>query len=178
MLHPSSSVLVIVDAPAINPNVATSPMARLKALVDAADMICIPIVLAHYPNTPVPGQIATASTIRRFDVVVPFDPAALDWPATQLGKAIAKAGRNQMIVSGFWLEEAITLLALRGLSIGVDTYVSIDATTAINPEFALAAHARLTQAGAVPTTTEQILREWTALSADASVQARILALLS
>ncbi len=178
MLHPSSSILVTVDAPAINPNAALSSMAALKTLIEAAELIFIPTVWVRYPDTAIPGQIATTATVSRSDANIPFDPAASDWPATQLGKAIAKTGRNQMIVAGLWLEEAITMLVLRGLSIGVDTYVSIDATIAINPEFALAAHARLTQAGAVPTTTEQILREWAALSADRDVQAKLIAMLS
>lgn len=178
MLHPSSSVLVIVDAPALTRNVASTSMAALKTLIDAADLLGIPTVSVRYPDTGIPGHIAIAGTVSKSAADIPFDPAASDWPATQLGKAIAKTGRGQMIVSGFWLEEAVTLLILRGLSIGVDTYLSIDATAAINPECVPAALARLTQAGTVPTTTQQILREWAALNADQNVQAKVLAILS
>jgi Isochorismatase family len=178
MLHPSSSVLAIVDAPVIDPNSTLSSIAAIKTLRAVADLLEIPIVPVRFPNTMIPGQIATTAAVSGCDSDIPFDPAAPDWLTTQLGKAIAKTSRNQMIVSGFWLEEAVTFLVLRGLSIGVDTYVTVDATTAINPEFALAAYARLTQAGAVPTTTEQILREWSALSVDTNVQAKILAMLS
>jgi hypothetical protein len=177
MLHPSSSVLVVVDAPALLPNVVSLSIGALKTLVDAADLLGVPTISVRYPDTAIPGQIATAGAVSRRVKDIPFDPAAPDWLATQLGTAIAKTGRSQMIVSGLWLEEAITLLVLRGLAFGIDTYVSIDAAIAINPEFALAAHARLTQAGAVPTTTEQILREWAALNADQDIQAKILAML-
>ncbi|MEQ1613743.1 MAG: isochorismatase family protein [Hyphomicrobiaceae bacterium] len=173
MMHPSTSVLTLIDAPAHEYCDTAPTLKNLKMLDDAAAILRVPIFAVRYPDTPDIGLIATAypnwSTYRH----IAFDPATVKWQDTELAQAIAKTGRTQLIVSGLWLEEAITLLALKSLAIGLDTFVPVDATAAINEVDAKPAHARLTQAGCVPTTSGQILREWAALSGDAATQSRI-----
>lgn len=177
MLHPQSSVLVVVDAATAIPSTTPPSIPSLKTLLVAADLLGIPTIATRYPATSAPEHLGKPGSVGAPILNIPFDPAPSDWAATNLGRAIAQTERNQMIVSGFWLEEAITMLCLKGLSIGVDTYVPVDAAPAITPKFARTAHARLTQAGAVPTTTEQILREWSALSADGNAQSKIIGML-
>jgi hypothetical protein len=177
MLHPQSSVLVVVDAAAAISSTTSPSIASLKTLLVAADLLGIPTIATCYPVTAVPVHLGNTGSVGAPILNIPFDPAASDWAATNLGRAIAETERSQMIVSGFWLEEAITMLCLKGLSTGVDTYVPVNAAPAITPKFARTALARLTQAGAVPTTTDQILREWSALSADGNVQSKLIGML-
>ena len=177
MLHPLKSILVVVDAPAPTTNTSSVPLTQLQLLTDASGLLAVPMLAARYPDIHTPGLIATGSSLRPSTVEIGFDPAVVDWVGTPLGTAIALTGRGQLIVCGFWLEEAITLLTLKCLAHGIDTYIPVDATAAFNPVNVPAAHARLTQAGAVPTTTEQVLREWGALSGDLIIQSKLISLI-
>ncbi len=177
MLDPRKSLLVVMDAPATSARSWPTQFTAHQILTDAAALLAVPRFATRYPDTKVSGLIATAwpawiSTDEKY-----FDPVASNWATTPLGRAIALTGRSQVILCGFWLEEAITMLALKCLAFGIDIYIPVDATAAINPIYASAAHARLTQAGAVPTTSEQVLREWGALSGDVLIHAKLLALL-
>jgi nicotinamidase-related amidase len=118
--------------------------------------------------------IATSVHIDDDARAFPFDPTPADWPSSPLGAALAATGRNQVVVLGVWLEEAVTWLALNCLSVGLDTYVPVDATPAIDAANEPAARARLTQAGAVPTSTAQIIREWAALHVNSRTASAIL----
>lgn len=177
MMHPTTSVLTLIDAPANDLCDAAQALRSLKMLNDAAVILRVPIFTVRYPDTPDTGMMAAAYPNRSTHPHVAFDPAAAKWQDTELAQAIAKTGRTQLIVSGLWLEEAITLLALKSLAIGLDTFVPVDATAAINEDNANPSHARLAQAGCVPTTSEQILREWAALSGDTTMQSSIALLL-
>jgi Isochorismatase family len=173
MMHPSTSVLALIDAPVTYLCDAAPSLKNLKMLVDAAVILRVPIFMVRYPDTADVGLLATTYANWSTYPHVVFDPAAVKWQDTKLAQAIAKTERTQLIVSGLWLEEAITLLVLKSLAIGLDTFVPVDATAAINENDGNPAHARLTQAGCVPTTSAQILREWAALSGDAAMQSSI-----
>lgn len=177
MLHPLKSFLVVVDAPASNTHTTSVPLTELQLLTDASALLAVPTLAARYPDTPSSGLIAAVSPVWRSAGEIGFDPAAVDWVTTPLGRAIALTGRCQLIVCGIWLEEAITLLTLKCLAHGIDTYIPVDATAAITQSHATAAHSRLIQAGAVPTTSGQVLREWGALCGDVDVQSKLISLL-
>ncbi len=173
MMHPLTSVLTLIDTPTLYLHEAAQALKNLIMLSDAAVVLKVPIFTVRYPNKPNTGLIAAAYPNWVTHPHIAFDPATIKWQDTEIARAIAKTGRTQLIISGLWLEEAITLLALKSLAIGLDTFVPIDATAAINAYDANPAHARLTQAGCVPTTSGQILREWAALSGDATMQSKI-----
>jgi Isochorismatase family len=175
MLLPSTSALVVLDAP-VDPRDRTTALSAMAVVLEATRLIQAPILAARYPTPIGPGMLAPLAATLNPQTPLQFDPAAGPWPATAAARALAATGRNQLIVSGFWLEEAITLLALRSLSMGLDTYLAIDATAALDPTHAPMAHARLKQAGAVPTTSAQIVREWAALTSDVRVRADLLTL--
>ena len=173
MMNPSTSVLALIDAPAQELCDTAPALKNLKMLDDAAVILRVPVFTVRYPDSLDAGVIATTYPNRSTYPHIVFDLAAVKWQDTELAQAIAKTGRTQLIVSGLWLEEAITLLALKSLAIGLDTYVPVDATAAINEHDANPAHSRLTQAGCVPTTSGQILREWAVLSGDGEMQSSI-----
>ena len=175
MLISSTSAVLLVDAP---PSQGVSLSAHVvsssRRMLDAASLAAVPTIISLYPAAPPPGVIAKSVHLNGQALTFPFDPAPEDWPSSPLGAALAASGRNQVVVLGVWLEEAVTWLALNCLSVGLDTYIAADATPAIDAGNAPAARARLTQAGAVPTTTEQIIREWAALHVNARTASAIL----
>jgi Isochorismatase family len=175
MLHPLTCTLVMIDTSASSLDI-TSLIPAMEMMAEAAGILTVPVVTAGYLTTTQTGVIASIRSGQNSGPVLSFDPAVTPWPSTPIGQGIAATGRNQLIVSGVWLEEAITFLALTSLSVGLDTYVAIDAIAAFNPDHSYAAHARLTQAGAVPTSSAQIVREWAALTDDVHNRSTLLAL--
>jgi Isochorismatase family len=173
MMHPSNSVLTLIDSPATEFCDVLQSLKSLKLLHDAATILRVPIFAVRYPDTSDIGIIAAAYPNWSTHKKIAFDPAIFKWQNTQLAQAIVTTTRTQVVIAGFWLEEAVTLLALRSLAIGLDTCVPVDAAAAINENDANTAHCRLTQAGSVPTTSGQILREWAALCGDATMQSHI-----
>ncbi|MBU2580899.1 MAG: isochorismatase family protein [Alphaproteobacteria bacterium] len=135
---------------------------RAQRLVDVADIIQVPVLIGCFP-----GEAETDCLAEAFpnspSPGFPFHPKPETWATTEFGQAIAAVSRNQVVIAGFWLEEAVTLLALNCLAVGYDTYVAGDATPAVDCALEPAARARLTQAGVVPTSIDQVIREWAAL---------------
>ena len=175
MLIASTSAVLLVDAP---PSQSVSLSAHLvsssRRMLDAASLADVPTIVGLYPAADQPGVIAMSLNLDDTAPTFAFDPTPEDWPSSALGAALAATGRNQVVVLGVWLEEAVTWLALNCLSVGLDTYVPADATPAFDAANESAARARLTQAGAVPTTTAQIIREWAALHVNADTANAIL----
>ena len=175
MLISSTSAVLLVDAPPSHSlSLSAQVVSSSRRMLDAASLATVPTIVGLYPTATPPGVFATSVNLDGHALTYPFDPSPADWPSSALGAALAATGRNQVVVLGLWLEEAVTWLALNCLSVGLDTYISADATPAFDAVTEPAARARLTQAGAVPTTTAQIIREWAALHVNADTANAIL----
>jgi hypothetical protein len=70
------------------------------------------------------------------------------------------------VVSGFWLETTATFLVLPALACGLEVFLALDATAARSEDTCGPARDRLIQAGAVPTTADQLVSEWMEASTD------------
>ena len=177
MLDPKTTCLVLLDA--LTPSIGDKPLplSAIRVLLRASKLLSVPLFVARFPDAPGPWLLASALTAEGLVPNQVFDPATPNWASTQLGLAVAATDCSQMIVCGLCLEEAVTLLSLKGLSVGLDTYVPVDATSAFESAHAFALHARLTQAGAVPTTTAQIVREWAAMTDVSTQKTALLSLL-
>lgn len=179
MLDPKKSALVLMDAPIQQKRRIPEPMkSAIRRIIDVAELSGIPVVLSVYPGTSTVGMMSMSMAGSISTDYVPFDPTPVDWPRSPVGAAIAATDRRQVVIAGLWLEEAITFLTLNCLWFGLDAYVPVDATLPLGPSGETAARARLTQAGAVPTSVEQIVREWAALHACKDVAAAMRSLLS
>ena len=99
------------------------------------------------------------------------------WAETPLGLALAKTSRTSLLICGYWLDECITFTALNALGEGYDIFLLTDASPPLDVGERHMAILRLVQAGIVPTTTRQALREWAAEIADARQRDQLLALL-
>jgi hypothetical protein len=98
------------------------------------------------------------------------------WGETPLGLAVARASRLSLLICGYWLDECITFTALNALGEGYDLYLLTDASPPLDIAQRDTAILRLVQAGVVPTTTKQVIREWTGEIPDMRQRQRLLAL--
>lgn len=175
MLIARTSAVLLVDAPPLQSlSLSAQVVSTCRRMVDAASLATVPMIVGLYPTATPPGLIAMSLNLEGDTLTFPLDPSPVGWPSSPLGASLAATGRNQVVVLGVWLEEAVTWLALNCLSVGLDTYVPTDATPAIDADNEPAARARLTQAGAVPISTAQIIREWAALHVNARTASAIL----
>lgn len=165
MLVPGSCNVLIADTSFRSEDKTSiaSASRQIRRLTDASVIVGVPVLVALYPPAVETGALTVTLRIDPGFPRLPFHPSPADWIYSSLGQAISATGRNQIITAGLWLEEAVTLLALNCLAVGFDTYVAGDATAVIDTANERAARSRLTQAGAVPTSTDQVIREWAAL---------------
>jgi nicotinamidase-related amidase len=109
-------------------------------------------------------------SLARFDDTAPrihaLGERGPSWSHSGLADALAADGRASLILCGFWLETAVTFVALPALAGGFDVFVLMDAAPARGQDAHGPALHRLVQAGAVPTTTQQLVVEWIEASAD------------
>lgn len=177
MLIPDNCALIFVDAASSLRSTASFEIiaGQVQRLIRVARIAKVPTIIARYPADAMHTVLADAVSPIASMPTLPFHPMPAAWPSTELGRAIAATGRDRIVIAGLWLEEAVTLLSLDCLSVGFDTYVTSDATAVIDPAQQLTARARLAQAGAVPTSTEQIIREWAALLDDIRTAAELIA---
>lgn len=176
MLVPNNCAVVLVASsfPAEQPPMLETFIVRAQRLIDVANIMQAPVLIGCFP-----GEAETDCLAEAFPnfprTGLPFHPKPETWAATEFGQAIAAASRNQVVIAGFWLEEAVTLLALNCLAVGYDTYLARDATPAVDAALEPTARARLAQAGVVPTSIDQVIREWAALHDDPSHAVKLIA---
>ncbi len=83
------------------------------------------------------------------------------WDDQNVRDSLAAAGRKKVIVSGLWTEVCNTTFALcAALEGGYEIYMVADASGGTSVEAHKYAMDRMTQAGIVPVTWQQVLLEW------------------
>jgi nicotinamidase-related amidase len=83
------------------------------------------------------------------------------WDDQNVREALAVAGRKKVVVSGNWTEVCNTTFALSAmLEGGYEIYMVADASGGTSVEAHKYAMDRMTQAGVVPMTWQQVLLEW------------------
>jgi nicotinamidase-related amidase len=83
------------------------------------------------------------------------------WDDQNVRDALAKAGRKKVIVSGNWTEVCNTTFALSAMLEGdYEIYMVADASGGTSADAHKYAMDRMTQAGVIPMTWQQVLLEW------------------
>jgi nicotinamidase-related amidase len=83
------------------------------------------------------------------------------WDDQNVRDALAKAGRKKVIVSGNWTEVCNTTFALSAMLEGdYEIYMVADASGGTSADAHKYAMDRMTQAGIIPVTWQQVLLEW------------------
>lgn len=171
---PECSVLVLDSAG--EPSVQDADViAGRDRILQAASLCGVPSFLAIRDHTEVAahGARPKSSNQQIYGPPIRGNP----WAETPLGLALAKASRTSLLICGYWLDECITFTALNALGEGYDIYLVTDASPPLDVDQRHIAILRLVQAGVVPTTARQVVREWAGEIPDADQRAQLLALL-
>ena len=171
LLKPSECSVLILDSAGEASDREPDVEARRDCIVRAAALCGVPAFRAAGEPAPVLVHVAATSQ------PIPPPMAGSPWAETPVGLALAKASRTSLLICGYWLDENITFSALNALGEGYDVFLLTDASPPLDIGERHMAILRLVQAGIVPTTTRQALREWAAEIADARQRDQLLALL-
>jgi Isochorismatase family len=171
LLKPIECSVLILDSATEPSQLDRNVTAGRKRILHAATLCGVPAFRAGRDASHAPG-----------DDGAPFQPIysqpmpGSPWAETPLGLALAKTSRTSLLICGYWLDECITFTALNALGEGYDIFLLTDASPPLDAGERHMAILRLVQAGIVPTTTRQALREWAA-EIDARQRDQLLALL-
>src|SRR5512145_1796651 len=124
----------------------------------------VPIHLA-FPGVPHPEHSIVTFGSAAPPRVHDLGDSGSSWSHSGLATTLAALGRPSLVLCGFWLETTVTFIALPALASGFDVFVLMDAAPALADDSHDPAAHRLLQAGAVPTTTRQLVAEWMEASA-------------
>jgi hypothetical protein len=171
LLQPADCCVLLIDPrrehlDRLDPQRQNALTQGLALVEQAAQTANVPMHLAFRGHAPDPQRSLTGDTAaHRIHALGDAEPS---WSHSGLADALAAEGRASLILCGFWLETAVTFVALSALASGFDVFVLMDAAPAHAKDTHGPAVHRLVQAGAVPTTTRQLVTEWIEASADAS----------
>ena len=173
LLKPSECTLLVLDSasPVTPQDRDGEVLPNRKRILQAATLCAVPAFLAvrdhqtTQPDSEPPQE-------RVYSPPMPGKP----WGETPLGLALARASRSSLLICGYWLDECITFTALNALGEGYDIYLITDASPPLHVAERNMAILRLVQAGVVPTTTRQAIREWAGEISDITQRCRLLAL--
>lgn len=135
-------------------------------ILQAATLCTLPALFA----APVAAATLGATPIHN------LQPAANSWAESTLGRSLAATGRSSLLICGYWLDEAVTFTSLIAMGEGYDVYLLTDASPLLEADGCRTATLRLVQAGVVPTTTRQAIREWAADTVDPFLRTQLLRL--
>lgn len=176
LLKPSECSLLVLDTAGDSdfPDRDADVVAGRNRIVQAAALCGIPTFFA-VPDLETVGPDLAFKPINHkiHNPPMPGHP----WGETPLGLALARASRLSLLICGYWLDECITFTALNALAEGYDTYLVTDASPPLEIADRNTAIMRLVQAGVVPTTTRQAIREWAGEIPDATQRKSLLALI-
>lgn len=169
LLKPSECIVLLVEpfTDASIPDDDAVATARFRIL-QAATVCQIPALFATSAVTSAPSAGATP--------IHNLQSTMTTWAESSLGAALAATSKSSLLICGYWLDESVTFAALNALSEGYDVYLLADASPPLDYVHRHTATLRLVQAGVVPTTTRQTIREWAANTIDSPLRANLLAL--
>ncbi len=165
MLEPDRSVLLIVDlqeklAPAIHDGDAL--VGRIAMLAAGADILELPVLLTEQNPA---GLGPTVAPIAQAVRAAPIQKREFScWARPEFREALARLGRNQVLLAGIETHVCIYQTARDLLSGDFEVHVVADATGSRNPDHARIALDRMVEDGARRTCVEMALLELQATS--------------
>jgi hypothetical protein len=182
LLRPADCCVLLIDPrrknlDRLDPQAQKALAQNLDIVEQALQAACVPLRLAFRAPAPDPQEWLT-----RVDEATPppihdLGNSGSSWPNSGLAAAIAGQAREALILAGFWIETSVTFIALPALATGFDVFILMDATPARVQDARAPAVDRLLRAGAVPTTTRQLVAEWIEADAIASQRSALSLLL-
>lgn len=173
LLKPIECTLLILDSAGEPGELDRDVTAGRRRILRAATLCGVPTLRGARERSHDPVDDGALSPQPIYSPPMPGSP----WAETPLGLALANTSRTSLLICGYWLDECITFTALNALGEGYDIFLLTDASPPLDAGERHMAILRLVQAGIVPTTTRQALREWAAEISDAHQRDQLLALL-
>ncbi|MCV0370389.1 hydrolase [Filomicrobium sp.] len=166
VLTPQNSQLIFIDQqPQMAFGVQSIDRQTLKnnvvALAKSAKVFNLPTII-----TTVETESFSGHTYPELLSVFPEHPilertSMNSWDDQKVRDALAKNGRNKVIVSGLWTEVCNTTFALSAMhDADYEIYMVADASGGTSLDAHNYAMQRMVQAGVVPVTWQQVLLEW------------------
>ena len=166
VLTPENSQLIFIDhQPQMAFGVQSIDRQTLKnntvALAKAAKIFDVPTII-----TTVETESFSGHTYPELLEVFPENSllertSMNSWDDKKVRDALAQNGRKKVIVSGLWTEVCNTTFALSAMhDAGYEIYMVADASGGTSVDAHNYAMDRMTQAGVVPMTWQQVLLEW------------------
>ena len=181
LLDPAACVLVLIapdplDPSSIDPSARTSHQRTVSALSKAADIANVPVLVLtrHALEQEKPATARGPGTLALRQFV--FAENGSPWSHKSFLDALTALDRSILILAGYWLEHQILATALHALAESYDVYVLLDATPPRSRHASEPSRDRLSQAGATPVITSQVIHEWSLEAADNSKRAALLSL--
>lgn len=165
LLSPQNSAILLIDH---QPGVAF-PIQSIDrkmlvnnstALAKTAKAFNVPLVLSTIredASGPLFAEILAAAP----DVPIVKRPTRRNaWGDPNFVRAVDRTGRKKLVMAGLWTEVCLTLTAQSAMDAGYDVYIVTDASGGTSKEAHDMAVMRMVQAGAIPVTWLQVLREY------------------
>jgi hypothetical protein len=173
LLKPIECTVLILDSAGEPGELDRDVTAGRRRILRAATLCGVPAFQAARERSHARIDDGPASHQPIYSPPMPGSP----WAETPLGLALAKTSRTSLLICGYWLDECITFTALNALGEGYDIFLLADASPPLDAAERHMAILRLVQAGIVPTTSRQALREWAVEISDGHLRDQLLALL-
>jgi nicotinamidase-related amidase len=166
LISPDDTVLIVVNhdpqssGQRPDKNKKDVSFQSVTALARLAEAFQVPVIVASVAVESEPSRRAY-----ELQGLVPnaqiFQSANLNpWENEDFRNSVERTGRRRVLVAGQEAEAAMTVTALAGLEEGFDVYVVRDSSTDSLERLTEIAFERMTQAGAVPVTWQQVALEW------------------
>jgi len=165
LLDPSRVAIAIIDhQPQMYFGVQSTDRQQLinntQTLMEAAKIWNIPCILTTVAAQTFSGNMISELT-SIFPGVTPIDRTFINcWEDGNFRKAVEGTGKREIILAGLWTEACVTFPALSMRHDGYKVYVCADACGGATERAHLSALSRMTQAGVIEVTAQQVLLEF------------------
>jgi nicotinamidase-related amidase len=165
LLDPSQVVLAIIDHQpmmyfGIEGISRGSVENNATALAKAAKLFKVPCILTTVEAATFSGPLAEKIQ-SVYPQLMPIDRTVINaWEDENFKKAVVGTGKKTILLAGLWTEVCVAFPALSMMQDGYKVYVVADACAGVKREVHNTAMDRMTQAGAVPVTSQQVMLEW------------------
>jgi len=166
LLDPSNSVLILIDhQPAMTAGVGSgidrqSLINNVCGLAKAAKVFNVPVILTAVESKGFSGSFWPQVT-ELFPGQAIIERSSMNsWEDKAFVEAVKKTGRKKLIIAALWTEVCLCFPALCALKEGFQVYAVEDCSAGTTEVAHRAAMQRITQAGAVAVTWNQVMLEW------------------
>jgi len=135
-------------------------MNNVIGLAKAAKAFDVPTILTTVETESFSGQM-WPQLLDVFPTHEPVERSSMNsWEDRNFVEQVEKTGRKKLVIAALWTEVCLAFPALEAMAAGYEVYAVVDASGGTSPVAHDMAIQRITQAGAVPVTWQQVLLEF------------------